>query len=786
MQLSSLFRRIPVVGSLPQRLMNLPRPETEESLTLRIFVQVLVVVGIVATDVAASTQMSVWAIPLSFAGTGWSWVRRKHRNITVKFLLAIAMLAALMSFLGNLLANLNDTRLVLAQLLIQLQVLHSFDLPRRKDLGYSMVIGLILIGVAGTLSETLLFGPFIVVFLAIAFPILILDYRSRLGFSGGAIAGFRPHRPANSGTAAPQFRLPLPLSLQQWGGFFALTLLLGLAAFALMPRFPGYQLQTLPVSSSIAFENQRFGADNRGILNPGTADGSAAEGDDASGTEGAAGAEETTLYYGFSRQMDQLGRGKQTLTPKVVMRVRSQAPGFWRVLAFDRYTGSGWDVSRDEQLITVERPDWSYRFYMGIPNGPKLSQQVIQTFTITAPMPNLIPVLTHPQTLYFPTPEIAFDPEGGLRAPIPLTEELTYTAISDVPRRDRTALGQAGTNYPDTIRKYYLQVPPAQLDSLRLNAETLLSEAKTRPENPYEIALFLAQELKQQYSINPDGLAFPGEDLTEMFFRNGGGYPDHFSTVLTLMLRSLGIPARLSAGFGPGQFNPFTGFYVVRNTDAFALTEVYFPDHGWYSFDPLPGHEIIPPSIEEVETFGVLRQFWNWIAGWLPSPVVGAIAVLWSVTVGVAVEVIAALWQVMSNSAIGFLFGSISLAGFGLLVWLVGQQGRRWWQQQRLRTLPPMERIYRQMILLLDAAGDRTALHPPKHPSQTPREYADHLRSHYPPDLCTIIDEITQAYLQWYYGSHSPNTAHLQAQLKRLRPLLRSPSRTPINLGTQS
>jgi len=38
-----------------------------------------------------------------------------------------------------------DSRIALTQLLIQLQILHSFDLPRRKDLGYSMVIGLILL-----------------------------------------------------------------------------------------------------------------------------------------------------------------------------------------------------------------------------------------------------------------------------------------------------------------------------------------------------------------------------------------------------------------------------------------------------------------------------------------------------------------------------------------------------------------------------------------------------------------------------------------------------------------
>jgi len=42
-----------------------------------------------------------------------------------------------------------------------------------------MVIGLILIGVAGTLSQTLAFAPLLLIFLALALPTLVLDYRSR-------------------------------------------------------------------------------------------------------------------------------------------------------------------------------------------------------------------------------------------------------------------------------------------------------------------------------------------------------------------------------------------------------------------------------------------------------------------------------------------------------------------------------------------------------------------------------------------------------------------------------
>nr|WP_051017311.1 transglutaminaseTgpA domain-containing protein [Dactylococcopsis salina] len=176
-------QQFPFLYQLWEQFQALPTPQVEESISLRIFVQILVAVGIIATDLAAQTSFSVWTVPVSFIGAFWSWQRRYKRNIAIKFLIAIGMLIALAAFFRNLLSSLNDTRLVLAELLIQLQVLHSFDLPRRKDLGYSMVIGLILLGVAETLSQTLAFAPLLIIFLLVGLPVLVLDYRSRLGLA---------------------------------------------------------------------------------------------------------------------------------------------------------------------------------------------------------------------------------------------------------------------------------------------------------------------------------------------------------------------------------------------------------------------------------------------------------------------------------------------------------------------------------------------------------------------------------------------------------------------------
>ncbi len=231
-----------------------PSLEVEDSMLLRVLVQALVIVGIVATDIAAQTLNSIWAVPLSLVGATWSWRSRRERNVSVKFCIAIGMLIALGAFFGHLLGATNDTRLVLAELLIQLQVLHSFDLPRRKDLGYSTVIGLILLGVAGTLSQTLAFAVVLLLFLAIALPVLVLDYRSRLGLP--KLATKKPSHKADFS----------PISLRRLSLFFLAILGSGLIVFAVLPRFPGYQLKTFPVSHDIKIEGK---FDGRSILNPG-------------------------------------------------------------------------------------------------------------------------------------------------------------------------------------------------------------------------------------------------------------------------------------------------------------------------------------------------------------------------------------------------------------------------------------------------------------------------------------------------------------------------------------
>ena len=725
--------------------------EVEDSILFRVLVQVLVIVGIVAVDIAGGTQSSLWAIPLSTIAATWSWYRRRSRNITLKFCIALGMLVAMAVFFGKLLGQLNDTRLVLAEFLIQIQVFHSFDVPRRKDLGYSIVIGLILLGVAGTVSQTLAFAPILGLFLAIALPTLVLDYRSRLGIKqrGGKIKA----------TALTNFKSS--------GKLFLVILGLGLLIFAFLPRFPGYQLRSFPVSQTIDFKGQFNGSN---IANPGYVKEGKGGGGTGSGAQRSEGKADSTFYYGFNSTIDQNLRGE--LKPKIVMRVRSQAEGFWRVLAFDKYTGKGWEISRNEQVQKVIRSSWSYQLSLPLPLIVGKTKEVVQTYTVVSQLPNLIPALANPKQIYFPTREIAVDLEGGLRTPVGLGEDMSYTVISEVPYRDRAALQQTGNKYPKTIQAYYLQIPPEIKNKVRDRTEEILSkynqERVAKSNKPltsaYEKTLYLAQYLKQRYTIHNNPLGLPllakDEDLVEAFlFKNQGGYPDQFSTTLTIMLRSIGIPSRLVAGFSPGQFNPFTGLYVVRNTDAYAMSEVYFPRYGWFAFDPIPNHPLIPPSIEESQTFSVLRKFWQWIAGWLPSPLTGLLnnVFLW---LGNA---IAWFFGLFSQGWLGTLTGLIIATGLSFVSWLSFGQWKKWLNQRKLAKLPPMERLYRQMLAWTANKGDF------KHSSQTPLEYAQSSYQRHTFTTAQVIEEICQAYVGWRYGSQAPNLVYLLQQWKTVK-----------------
>jgi hypothetical protein len=71
--------------------------------------------------------------------------------------------------------------------------------------------------------------------------------------------------------------------------------------------------------------------------------------------------------------------------------------------------------------------------------------------------------------------------------------------------------------------------------------------------------------------------------------RTRAGHCQYYAGAMALMLRYLGIPARVAAGFTSGRFNRANSTWTVTDREAHTWVEVWFPRFGWLPFDPTPG-----------------------------------------------------------------------------------------------------------------------------------------------------------------------------------------------------
>ncbi|MDR1588299.1 MAG: hypothetical protein LBS57_12650, partial [Treponema sp.] len=88
-----------------------------------------------------------------------------------------------------------------------------------------------------------------------------------------------------------------------------------------------------------------------------------------------------------------------------------------------------------------------------------------------------------------------------------------------------------------------------------------------------------------RYSLKP-GIAPDGDQLSWFLFDSKKGYCSYYSFAMTLLLRSLGIPARVAAGFFIDPETNTFDYYPVRSDMAHAWVEVPYPGHGWVEYDP--------------------------------------------------------------------------------------------------------------------------------------------------------------------------------------------------------
>ncbi len=277
-----------------------------------------------------------------------------------------------------------------------------------------------------------------------------------------------------------------------------------------------------------------------------------------------------------------------------------EGPLFWRVTALNRYLGSEWDRVRvDEQDFS----DWRPRRHHD-PASPV--RRVTQEIYLDDPPGFGVPCLPYPIDAVA-TPRssatLEHDRSGdftifALRRRSPV---LNYEVLSDVgspapealrkyPERFAAHRGQRGFPFLYErvmgLRSYNILTQEDLSEESRQLAQQITNEY----DNPYDKASAIVQWFQGARFVYSLSVPSPGDmDPIEFFLhRTRAGNCELYASAMALMLRSLGIPARVVSGYRGGEWTPGDQAYFVRRNMAHMWVEVYFIDHGWVTFDPTP------------------------------------------------------------------------------------------------------------------------------------------------------------------------------------------------------
>jgi protein-glutamine gamma-glutamyltransferase len=313
-----------------------------------------------------------------------------------------------------------------------------------------------------------------------------------------------------------------------------------------------------------------------------------------------------------------------------LLNVRSDRPHYWKAQVLDGFDGFRWVRTgagnntdlRDE--LPRQPADLSWDLFEW---NPEWNERI--RFTVRSLSSNLI--VTAGNTYREEGVDaILFSDGSGVLQSDALKKGDSYEIRTYAPDPTQAQLRSAIQGYPDDLVRYTgMELPAPGTSAIRgvgrvgdagraesegtrvftglrgdsdsgdRNADELLQDSRyartyelarriTDGEtNGYDAVKAVENYLQRNYVYSE---RVPSADLPleDFLFREQAGYCQQFSGAMALMLRMVGIPARVVAGFSPGSFNRDTGEYRVRDLDAHSWVEVSFTGIGWVPFDPTP------------------------------------------------------------------------------------------------------------------------------------------------------------------------------------------------------
>ncbi len=446
---------------------------------------------------------------------------------------------------------------------------------------------------------------------------------------------------------------------------------------------------------------------------------------------------------------------------------------YWRAATFANYRDGGW------QSGEVEYKEFD-------PNRTRLQQpayllrrQVAVAFTMHVPASSRMYVAQQVQWMNRPsTLELAFDPAGshdiaGVRAQQVVRRGEAYQVVASLSVADQVSLNEAGSDYPAWVRENYLQLPDDITPRTHELARQIVEEAGA--ETPYQMAQAITDWLRANI-VYDQGIDAPPQDVEPvdyLLFTSRRGYCNYYATAEVILLRSLGIPARMAAGMAQGTLDARTNIYHVLEQNAHAWPEVYFPRYGWIEFEPTVSEAPIlrpervaatDPSRDQIdsepEDFESLLDQEDRLPE-IPSDDVGGTGF----SLGALLDRIP--WTAIAGLLAVLLVVLVVVAVFSFRIGLVGLEsmGRagRWVMRTRGLVLPAgVALVYLQLERVSDWLGLGAGR------ATTPNERAAALGG-FAPNARPSVDSITEQYVTEKYSPRSADVAVAQTAWQGIR-----------------
>ena len=283
---------------------------------------------------------------------------------------------------------------------------------------------------------------------------------------------------------------------------------------------------------------------------------------------------------GFSNQVTLGEIGEIKTTSRPVMHVHfsdMRANLKWRGATLSDFNGRAWfEPSSD--------PRWVPAVAKGVfqladdRDRRRLGHSVNYRVSLSGIDSDVLFFAGRPDSVYVNQLAIMARPDGSYRLGHPPAEGFFYDVYG--------WLGDTGGDdfLGTRERRQYLSLPPLDPRIAELARYTVRGL-----DDDTDRAAAVARYLRRSYGYT---LELPSHEVADplayFLFTRRKGHCEYFASAMAVMLRTLGIPSRLVTGFQNGIFNPMTGLYVIRASDAHSWVEAWLPGRGWVTFDPTP------------------------------------------------------------------------------------------------------------------------------------------------------------------------------------------------------